>query len=238
MTVGTKALLGSVCTITGRVLEGASGLAWLVAPFLPFACVPVKSLVVPVPGWILHGWVVGFAGAAVLWLATARRRWPLAVLALALVVGVALYIDHQLISKRIDYLLRSLQLSLIDVNSIMIHLGLAPWHFAPAAEHPSYAGPGFMTALRGVEGVSAGALLVIVGQLTAGKQSRQVFLGLGRRCLCRHVLPDNVQFCPSCGRHVGEKRVCPNCAAVLLPPYSFCASCGAEQSERASEANE
>lgn len=211
----------------GRGLQFLGGLVLQVAPFLPWASVPVLSLTVPVPGILLHAGVTLVVGFVALLLAVLRRPLPGVQVLLAALAGGFLVYDLRLVLERTEYVLGRAQLSLAGLNSTLARLGAEPIDLMPRGADPwSYVGFGIWVAVAGLVVLVLGAVIEAFGQASSGKRLESVLISLPRCSSCGHRVGFDMGFCPGCGRSQTSGSACAGCGAWLAEAFRFCPSCG------------
>lgn len=211
----------------GRGLQFCGGLVLQVAPFLPWASVPVLSLTLPVPGIFLHGGVSLVVGFVAVLLAVLRRPLPGVQVLLAGLAAGFLAHDIRLVLERTEYVLGRAQLSLAGLNSTLAKLGAEPIDLMPRGADPwGYVGVGVWAAAGGLSLLVLGSLLEAAGQASTGKRLGSVLLSLPRCSSCGHRLGFDAAFCPGCGGSQLRGSACSGCGGWLEEGFRFCPSCG------------
>lgn len=206
------------------ILPGA--VLMLVAPFMPFARVPVASLAIPIPGILLNSkWLVVIAVFVLLgrWF---PRRQALRDLVLALAALFCIVRDSSFVSEGIVYALRKAELSLASVNATLAAVGVPRIDLVPVEK--DLASGGMWLAWLGVLMVLLGAGIELGGEIArCGSLSKYLSYWPGI-CTCGYQLAEDFYFCPQCGRALGNASRCPGCHNRVEEGFNFCPHCSRE----------
>lgn len=209
-----------------RTLIVVGALLVAAGAFLPWAYLPIGRGRLPLPGVLGPGGLTLLVGLVLL---SRPRLHPVAGLAIAVAIGIAVPLFGDELTRAIRGTLIGLQLWLSPVNRLLdqfqissievVDLGLA---------REAYLGLGLRLTAWGAWLAAAGhaARLLLPGEGPSALQDRLS----PRRCDgCGTTISRArvAHFCPKCGVSLGGPPHCPHCLAPARPGDCHCVLCGA-----------